>query len=104
MPVRLEGSLPSSHATVNKAPAHYALCRVARQTPGAVSQLVEIAKPHISELVVNRGSFDQTSVLIQSTARSPIMMQVKLVLARTILGITDASTTRSPSTPRTRQY
>ena len=41
---------------------------------------------------------------IQSAARSPSMMQVRLVLARTILGITEASTTRSPSTPCTRKY
>src|SRR5262245_57472861 len=32
------------------------------------------------------------------------MMQVRLVLARTMLGITEASTTRNPSPPRTRQY
>ncbi len=41
---------------------------------------------------------------IQSAARSPSMMQVRLVLARTIFGITEASTTRSPSTPCTRKY
>ena len=33
--------------------------------------------------------------------RSPIMMLAALVLADTILGITDASITRKPSTPRT---
>jgi hypothetical protein len=48
--------------------------------------------------------FNQTSARNQSATRSPIMMQVKLVLARTILGITNASITRSRSTPRTRQY
>jgi hypothetical protein len=32
------------------------------------------------------------------------MMQVRLVFARTMLGITHASTTRKPSTLRTRQH
>ena len=31
------------------------------------------------------------SARIQSAARSPIMMQVRLVLARTMLGMTDAA-------------
>jgi hypothetical protein len=46
----------------------------------------------------------QLSARIKSATRSPIMMHVRLVFARTMLGITDASTTRSYSTPRTRQY
>ena len=40
---------------------------------------------------------------IQSDACSAIMMQVRLMLARGMVGITDASTTRKFSTPRTRQ-
>src|SRR5438876_807803 len=68
----------------------------------AVAQSVKIAERYVSELPVSRPH--QASDRIQSTTRSPIMMQVKFVLARTMLGITDASTTRSPSTPRTRQY
>ena len=46
----------------------------------------------------------QTRHLIHSMTRSAIMMVVALVLARMTLGITDASTTRKPSMPYTRQY
>src|SRR5262245_22131071 len=39
---------------------------------------------------------------IKSAARSAIMIVVALVLTLTTLGMTEASTTRRPSTPRTR--
>ena len=38
----------------------------------------------------------------RSAARSPMIMAAVFVLAETIDGITDASATRSPRTPRTR--
>ena len=41
--------------------------------------------------------------LIQSATRSPIMIVLVLVLARITSGITEASTTRSPSRPWTWQ-
>src|SRR5215470_11479194 len=41
---------------------------------------------------------------MKSATRSAIIMVVALVLARITSGITDASATRSPSSPYTRQY
>ena len=41
---------------------------------------------------------------IQSTTRSAIMMVVAFVLARTTSGMMEASTTRSPFRPWSRQY
>ena len=41
--------------------------------------------------------------MMKSAARSPIMMVEALVLARTTSGMMEASTTRNPSTPWTRQ-
>jgi hypothetical protein len=42
--------------------------------------------------------------LIRSAAFSAIMMVAAFVFARVIVGITDASTTRRPSTPYTRKF
>ena len=42
--------------------------------------------------------------IMKSDTLSAIMMAVALVLARGISGITDASTTLNPSTPRTRHH
>src|SRR5690348_981958 len=44
------------------------------------------------------------SARIQSDTRSPIMMQVRLMLARGMAGMTDASTTRRLRMARSRQY
>jgi len=46
-------------------------------------------------------SVDYVVLVIKSAALSAIMVAVALVLARGISGITDASITRNPRTPRT---
>ena len=93
----------------------------ARQTAGARHERTLFAvacMPWFGQAVAMRR--DQTSLpprsvrptfpavyrpaIIQSATRSAIIIVVALVLALTTSGITEASTTRSPSSPCTQQY
>src|SRR4029077_6512720 len=80
------------------------LRRIAEIVPQSEAQLISICGTHRVLLSDYSTDYSYSCARIQSAARSPIIMQVRLVLARTIFGITEASTTRNPSMPRTREY
>src|ERR1700675_4049653 len=67
---------------------------------------VVIVPPLQDDFVAQAGAFSaqRYSYCIQSATRSAIMIVVALVLERVTLGMIEASTTRKPSIPCTRQY